>query len=813
MRANCFLSDNVMSMKLFKVFVPLILTISWCYFLDRPIHLKDNTIPSPGKFVSPFSGFWQNGNEPLDENKTFRIEGIEGTVVFDERAVPHIRSQNLEDAYFIQGYIHAMHRLWQMDFSTRAAEGRVSEIIGPKALEFDRNKRRKGLSESAKNSVEVWKQNKEIYSLLEAYSNGVNYYINNLHYKDFPIEYKLMNFSPEPWSPYRSSLFHKAMAEILCGRDQDVEMSNAKMLFSKDFKNLYPEIDALTDPVIPKGTSWDFTAYKDSSKLTTIGNVLIPIPIDSTPSGLGSNNWAINSIKSATGNPILCNDPHLSLTLPSIWYEQQISIPECNVYGVGFVGIPGIVIGFNQNIAWGITNAGWDVVDWFKIDWKDEGKTTYTLDGREEKVKYRIEEIKINNHKSFFDSIKITYWGPVVFEDSQNPKSGYAMHWIIQDPFGLTELATFVGLNKAKNYSDYRASIKNFSYPAQNLAYADREGNIALTVQGAMPIKSDQQGRFVLDGSNSQNAWKGFIDFEKTPHCINPLRGFISSANQRSTSIDYPNYYNNGDFRDYRGTIINRLLSGKNKWTIEDLKNLQFNNYSLLAETALPEMISQLDSNSLSSEASSVISSLRSWNMNYDSNSVAAIYFEIWFQTFYKLTWDEITSDSLQKYVALPSEPITIDLLKNNPGSNYFDLKSTVEKENAKYILRQALDSVTQKMKQWKNWGEYKSTRIDHMARIPSFGIPFISTSGSKDIVNASWKTWGPSWRMIVELTKDGPKAFGVYPGGQDGRPGNKHYLDMVEYWRRGEYYNLQYCQTDEDYKKITNSYFQFHSK
>lgn len=789
-------------MKIIQCIIPVSITIFWCYFLNYPIYLKDQTIPSIGNFFSPFIGFWQNGNEPLDTKvKSIPNTQYEGQVYFDERAVPHIISNSIESAYFIQGYIHAMHRLWQMDFSTRASEGRISEIIGSKALEFDKNKRRKGLAESARRSIEIWKKNTETFTLLEAYSNGINYYINQLDYKSLPIEYKLMNYRPELWSPYKSALYHKAMAEILCGRDQDIEMSNAKQFFGNDFDLLYPEYNKLTDPVIPAGTKWNFQIPKNDSASIITNPKIITIPIDSSPSGLGSNNWAISAIKSSSGNPILCNDPHLSLNLPSIWYEQQIITPELNVYGVSFAGIPGVIIGFNKDIAWGITNAGWDVVDWYKIDWKDDYKTSYIVDGNVENIKFRIEEIKIKNQKSVFDTIKITRWGPIVYEDPQNPKFDLAMHWIIQDEFNLNELLTFVKLNKSKNYKEYREALNNFSYPAQNFAFASGNGDIAITVQGAMPIKSNQQGRFIQSGAEIKNEWKGFLNFSLNPHCLNPERGFISSANQRSTTLDYPNYYNNGDFRDYRGTLINRLISQKNLWTVDDLKNLQFNNYSLIAETALPLFINNLDTNSLTFDEKAFVGKLESWNKNYDSSSIEATQFDIWFQEFYKLVWDEITQDTLRKYTSLPSEQTTINVMNSDPGIKYFDLIHTEKIENLGDILELSLDSATTKFKKInsKTWGEYKATHIDHIARIPAFGIPFISTSGSKDIINASWKTWGPSWRMVVELTKEGPVAWGVYPGGQDGRPGNKHYMDMINKWQKGEYYDLKYANNESD--------------
>lgn len=801
-------------MKFLKIIIPVVVCSLWCSILNHSLNINTLMLPPLGKFFSPFDGFWQNVKSNSYENLSHLTEtSVEGSVFFDERAVPHITSSNLNDAYFIQGYVHAMHRLWQMDFSTRAAEGRISELIGTKAIEFDKNKRRKGLAEAARMSLEEWKKFPEIFKLLESYCNGVNFYIRSLNYKDYPIEYKLMDFKPELWTPFKSSLFHKAMAETLCGKDQDVELTNAKILFGDDFKLLYPELDSMTDPVIPSETKWGFKIDSNwRQNKETIPAELIYIPEDSIPSGLGSNNWAVGRNKSETGNPILCNDPHLQLSLPSIWYEQQIITPDVNVYGVSFAGIPGVIIGFNKDIAWGITNAAWDVLDWYKIQWVDSSKKSYVLDGQTKNLEYRIEKIPVRNHDTIMDTVKLTTWGPIVYDDSKNMKYDLAMHWIIQDRFPVIELSTFVELNKASNYSEYRNAIKNFSYPAQNIAYADRSGSIALTVQGEMPLKSNQQGRFTMDGSLSHNGWHGFLSNHLNPQTLNPERGFISSANQRSTTEDFPVYYSNGDFREFRGTMINRLLSREEKWNVEEMKKLQNNNYSLLAESLLPVFLHQMDTQNLDQQKKYLIHNLNNWNYEYDSLSEQAVVFDLWMNKFYTLMWDEITKDSLKKYVSIPSEQATIHLVKNYAELKYYDIQSTSEVEDLRSLVRISFDSATIELQRTnvKSWGRYKSTHIDHLARIPSFGIPYISTSGSKDIINACWKTWGPSWRMIVELTNDGPKAIGVYPGGQDGRPGNSHYMDMVETWRKGDYYELKYCQTTDELKAIKKSELQF---
>lgn len=784
-------------MKRLKILVPVILSIAWYLLLSRSLVIGDSSLPPIGRFFSPSTGFWKNVLHP-DAVFPKTIQGLADSsqVFFDERWVPHIFARSSKDAYYIQGYVHAMMRLWQMDFASRAAEGRISELIGPKALEFDKNKRRKGLKESALKSVEAWKCCPEAFQLVQAYSDGFNAYLKTLRDADLPIEFKLMNYKPEPWSPYRSSLFHKSMSEVLCGRDMDVELTNARNFFGDDFNFLFEEMDSLTDPVIPKGTKWDYiqSIKKDSSlNLGLFEN--FDLQTEKGISGLGSNNWAVGPSKSVSGNPILCNDPHLSLTLPSIWFEQQIHTPEMNVYGVTFPGIPGVVIGFNKDIAWGVTNAGWDVMDWYKIKWKDAAKTAYEIDGQWIQTETRIEIIKVKGKADVIDTVLLTKWGPVVYTDAGSKKQDLAMHWVIQDPSDKFEMNTFFDLNKGTNYTDYRAAITQFPYPAQNFAFASASGDVAISVQGRMPIKKNQQGRFVLDGSDSKNAWQGFLEMDEVPKVLNPSRGFISSANQRSTDLTFPNYYNNGDFRDYRGTMINRLLINKEHWSVDDMKALQYNNYSLKAETAMPLFLQQIDSTNLSEYKKAIYSKLKVWNYNYDSAAIEPVYFDVWFGYFHKMVWDEILQDSTKKYIAIPSDEATINCLRLRPTSKYFDIAQTSAIETARDLVILAFDSLvnfTNQQLKVKDWAAFKDASISHLAKIPAFGVS-VRTSGSADIINAHAKTFGPSWRMIVELGKTKINAFGIYPGGQSGNPGSPHYREMIDTWSKGGYYELQF--------------------
>lgn len=769
----------------------------WLWFAGNSWTIGETSIPPLGKFLSPSEGFWWNAlsvDDPLPDELKF--DGVEGEVVLDERKVPHIFCSSDHDAYFIQGYMHAMHRLWQMDFSAMAAEGRISEIIGPKAIEFDRNKRRKGLFQAARMNVEHWEKDSFLLSRIQAYVNGVNAYIHSISPKQWPVEYKLLNHRPEPWSLYRTALFHKSMAEILCGRDKDIEMTHSKIFFKHDFNFLFPEVDSLTDPVIPKGTPWPRAEFSKEEVLQdTAGIGFFPFTTETGVSGLGSNNWAVHPSKTKNGHAILCNDPHLSLTLPSIWYEQQIHTPEYSVYGVGFPGVPGIVIGFNEQIAWGVTNAGWDVLDWYKIEWQDATMKKYKLDGQWVDTNVRLDTILVKGRQAVVDSVRMTHWGPVVYTDTAHRKFGLAMHWILHEAYEQQEFRAFLTLNRAKNYEDYRFACTQFPYPAQNFAYASRTGDIALTVSGNMPLKKNQEGRFVRDGSDRNNGWHGWLDPMLNPAHKNPARGFVSSANQRSTDVDFPVYFNDGDFRSYRGAMVNTFLSKQNEWDVDAMKNLQYNSFSLKAATCLPFLMHSVDSNKRATSGKLVWETLSQWNHYYDSASVAPVYFELWFDRFYRMVWDELKTNGSISY-ALPNEWSTMELADSIPDHIYFDYQATNVKETSRQIAAMAFDSVLQyieKHPELKDWAHYKNAEIVHLTRIPAFGRYGIRTSGNEDIINAHAKTFGPSWRMIVELGKDSIVAYGIYPGGQSGAPGSSYYDHMVEPWSKGQYNRLHF--------------------
>ena len=351
--------------------------------------------------------------------------------------------------------------------------------------------------------------------------------------KDYPLEFKLIGYQPELWSPLKSAIFLKAMAEDLSKREDDIEATNALAAFGREtFDFIYPERNPKDDPIIPPSVEYDFQpASIETNEKPVVGALgsIFHEPNEKPDKIIGSNNWAVHGSKTASGKPILCNDPHLGLSLPAIWFELQIHTPEINVYGVSLPGLPGVTIGFNEHIAWGFTNVGHDVLDWYKIKWTDETKTSYYLDGEVKKADIVYETYKVKGQPDVIDTVRYTHWGPVVHESKEHPYQDLAMHWLAHESEG-NELEALYNLNTSKNFDDYFAGLKGYHNPAQNMAFASKDGDIGIKIQGRLPLKEHEQGRFVRDGSTKASGWKGYIPYEQTPWVKNPERGFVSSA-------------------------------------------------------------------------------------------------------------------------------------------------------------------------------------------------------------------------------------------------------------------------------------------
>ncbi|MDF2159422.1 penicillin acylase family protein [Algoriphagus sp. CAU 1675] len=786
-------------MKYLGFLLVIALTVLLGYAVSIPLGPLPPTVP----LLDPNQGFWQNmlsEDELAEEEINLSNLSEPVQVLYDENLIPHIFASNEEDLYRVQGYVTAKHRLWQMEFQTRAAAGRLAEIVGPVALELDRMTRRKGLAFGAELGLKyLQEKDPELLRLVEAYADGVNQYIEELSDARLPLEYKILDYRPEPWSPYKSLLLLKYMSDMLVG-DRDLEYSNLRKILGEELLDkLYPQYPQDLDPVIEAGHSWDFTPVSISrpDSISYPSDAIVIDPLPQPEEGVGSNNWAVAGSKTKNGNPILANDPHLSLNLPSLWYSMQLTTPQHSVKGATLPGALGVISGFNEHIAWGVTNATKDARDWYKITFQDENRKAYKYGEEWRPTQFRVEEIHVKGEPVFLDTVVYTHYGPIVYDRtfrSNRQDVNFALKWTAHE--GSNEQKTFVLMNKAKNHGDYNAALDNFTAPAQNFVFASKSGDIAMRIQGKFPLKWEDQGKFFMDGADPKMEWQTYIPNEQNPSTLNPQRAFVSSANQHPVDQSYPYYVFDNSYEHYRNRRLNNRLREMSDITVEHMMALQFDDYYLHAAEALPVMLDLLgDHQSSNDKAKKYLKELKDWDFYADPGQKAPTLFYVWWNKTFNQIWQSWHEFGVP--VVTPSNYTTVQLLKNEPEGPVFDSEKTAALETASDHVRKGFDEMLEAMINWENeegdyaWANYKRTSIQHLVpQFRPFSVQNVFTGGGSGILNATSGRHGASWRMVVELG-DEIKAFGIYPGGQSGNPGSKFYKNFITKWANGEYLNF----------------------
>ena len=787
---------------------PLVALVILIYSLSTQLF----SVPPLGKLLNPFTGVVQNDHEPQLEALTLHINqsGLRDSVrvYLDDRKVPHIYASNTNDLYFTQGYVSASLRLWQMDFISYVAAGRLSEIFDKdEYFDYDRNQRRIGILESAKSALKLIEKDPVTNQILTAYSNGVNAYIHSLDYSTMPLEYKLLDYKPESWSKLKSVLILKTLGNTLSGYEEDMFMSKMMMALGEDnFNKLFPDFDTHITPVMNTAVTLSAAAipvkkpgYLDYSFITF--NTVVTKSTYNPK--LGSNSWVVSGKKTKSGFPILASDPHLGLNLPCFWVEMQLTSPEVNVYGASIPGTPSIIIGFNKNIAWGITNGADDVKDWYKLKITDDYKK-YELDGKWVDLKYRLEKIVRRGHQVFYDTVYTSVHGPIVstssFAGRQPEMKNFALKWTLHEP--SNEFLSFIKLNKAADYKGYKDAIRHFSCPVLNFTFACKDNTIAVNHQGAMPVKRPGQGKFIMDGTQSSQIYTKLVPEDSLPKLVNPACNYVLSANQHPTYPGYQYYYN-GYYSENRANRIQQLLEGEKVIDISKMQQMQLDNINSFAVEALPVLLKQVDLQRLSAAQRKELIKISKWQGTYGMKDESAVVFEHWLRNIRTYTWDEL---SLYNYaMRSPSDDVLIELIRKNPGDLYFDKVETTAKENAGDIVTEAFKTALAEFDGLKKegpaaWGDLNKVNVTHMTEIAAFSVRDLSSAGSPNGINAISANWGPSWRMVVELGER-PKAYGIYPGGQSGNIGSKYYTNFIEDWRQGKYYRLQFFLSEKEAK------------
>jgi penicillin amidase len=731
------------------------------------------------------------------------------TIHYDKYGVPHIKAKSDADLFFAQGYVTARDRLWQMEYNRRRASGRLAEIMGESKIEQDFEIRRIGLYRAAVATYDSLSS--EMKALSAAYSAGVNYYITT-HKNNLPSEFKELGYKPEPWHPVDSLVIPLAMFWRLSGSLEEElelarlvdELGTEKALELVSGKPADPETHIRwkeASAIIPE----DFG--KDGFE------VLAGLKDFSVKSGatrlIGSNNWVIDRVKSASGAPILANDPHLALLNPPIWHEIHLTGPGINVIGSTFPGVGGIIIGHNERIAWGVTNVGYDVCDLYIEQLSQDDPDMYIHKGEKKSFQKVVETIKYKDGsemKAVDKTILYTVHGPVVEEEDG---SVISLRWIGHEP--STEYRFMYLLNRASNVEEFRRALSYYRVGAQNFIYADIDGNIFYQPTGKVPIRSGAPF-LPLDGSSGESEWQSYIPYAELPHELNPREHFIATANARPVDETYPYYI--GYFFDigYRVKRIKDRLNAKDKLTFEDVRAIQADNLVLAAERLKPMLLKAVEAEKsrLPGRTLRAAEMVSQWDNRATVDSVASSVFHKWLE---RIAWntlsDDLSEDSFEFWAENPD--IIVVLLTRSEVPNdlkfdWFDNSRTSRYETRENIiarsLQDAMDELGFKygydMENW-TWGKVHTITLKHGLgkRASRYNNGPYPRSGSIDTVdNAGFSMFkgdfnsgsGPSLRMTVELKPGVEHAVNVLPGGQSGDPASKHYQDqLLNYWLKHE--------------------------
>ena len=823
------------------------------------------------------------------------LAGLSAPVVVhrDEYGIPHIYAQTIEDLFRAQGYVHAQDRFWEMDFRRHVTSGRLAELFGAEQLQTDTFLRTLGWRRVAE--TEWGMLSAETQGYLTAYAQGVDAWIEAtggpaatgrkaLQYRVLGLQQS--GYEIEPWDPIDSLAWLKAMAwDLRTNLESEIERATllTEGLTTAQVDELFPTfpydrqtpilssgevVDGQFEPGISSssppgglrgGAGGELPATTDPAGaglaelnaargvLAEVGELTARLPAllgtghgDPADTGLGSNSWVVSGDHTATGAPILVNDPHLGVSMPGIWYQIGLHC-DCGyrVAGFSFSGVPGVVIGHNDRIAWGFTNLGADVTDLYleRID-----GNRYEVDGQWHELQVRQETIRVAGGDDVTIEVRQTGHGPLVSDardqlgdlaaavplpDGSGPGGGYeyglSLAWTALRP-GSSMEALFV-LNQARDWDDFRQAAALFEVPAQNLIYADIDGNIGYQSPGVFPIRGAGDGRWPAPGWDSSYDWQGFVDFAQLPYVLNPPDGLLVTANQAVIGPQYQPLLTTDWGHGYRGDRIHELLAeatATGPLDVATMQRLLFDNHNNLADLLVPHLL-RVATPAPSASEQAALDLLRGWDGQQPAggdpgsreaaDSAAAAYFNAVWRQLLMLTFDELPTEHQPggggRYFTLMADLLTA------PDSSWWDQRDTTAIETRDDILARALSAGYQELAiaqghepaSWR-WGRMHTLRLRE-ATFGNSGIgPVealfnhgpVEVAGGTDVVNAtSWNaakgyevTVVPSMRMVVDLA-DLDTSRWIQLTGNSGHPFHRNYSDQVELWRTGELIPLRW--------------------
>jgi penicillin amidase len=782
------------------------------------------------------------------ETGIIKLPGLKDKVeVFrDKWGVPQIYASNQHDLFMAQGYIHAQDRFWQMDFWRHIGSGRLAEMFGKSQSNTDKFLRTLGWARVAQQELKQTDPN--TIAILQAYADGVNGYLRNRSGSALSLEYTVLkllnpNYQPEPWQPLHTLTWVKSMAwDMNSSLETEIQRTILKKTLTPFQENeLFPPYPK-NHPVIVTQPNASIKANSTSlvshALVPPLSQALQPIigqlaALDAllgrSGDGIGSNSWVISGQRTATGKPILANDPHLGIQMPSIWYEVGLHCTskgkDCpyNLSGFSFAGMPGVIIGHNDSIAWGFTNVDPDVTDLYIEKINPINPNQYEVNGKWVDMKLVKENIHVAGGESVSLTVRYTRHGPIISDTYQklekfNQKAGINLpqHYAIVLRWTALETSNsfraILKMNRAQNWDEFRSAVMEFDVPSQNLIYADTSGNIGYQMSGRVPIRATGDGRYPVPGWIDNSEWKGYIPFKQLPFAFNPPQDYIVTANNAAIDSNYPYLITKDWDYGFRAQRIVEMIEGqKAPISLTDVQQMQGDNKNLNAATLVPILL-KIPLNDDRLERSRSI--LQSWNFQQNQDLAAPALFE----TLWKHLLADTFQDDLPKDYWPDGENRWVEVVSNlvqQPNSPWWDNKTTSATENRDQIFRQAFAKAVDELERtlgkdphrWR-WGNLHTATFRN-ATLGKSGIapiealfnrgPF-SVSGGSSIVNATgWDAtksfevaWLPSMRMVVDLSNL-QNSLSIHTTGQSGHAFHPHYDDMISPWQKIEYHAMRW--------------------
>ncbi len=736
------------------------------------------------------------------EKGRVKLRGLEGEVEIlrDRWGVPHIYAGNLRDLFFAVGYAQAQDRLWQMEFNRRLSSGTLAEVLGEEALEMDRLTRRIGfrrVSERDWPEAETTER-----AVLEAFSAGVNAYIGGSR---LPVEFGILRYRPQPWHPVDTITFGRYMAWTLSGnwdreilRSWTVERFGAKVM--AELETPYP---AGKPGTVPPGTEAKGAGPSLDEDYKAAADLLGAL------AGTGmSNSWVVGGKKSATGKPLLGNDPHLPLQMPSIFWEFHVDSPELKAAGAGLPALPSVIIGHNDRLAWGVTNAQVDGDDLYVERVNPDDPSQYFYQDQWVDGEVVREEIKVRGRrKPVVEDVLITRHGPVISPAIKGETRTLALRSVTLEPSHQNQgLLMLMG---ARNWEEFREALRLWPAPSQNFAYADVDGNIGYQLAGLVPIRAKGHGVLPVPGWTGEYEWTGWVPFDELPSVFNPPTNWVATANNKIVDDDYP-YFLSAHWMDSpRQERIIEMLEEKERLSVEDFRRMQGDQLSLPARELVPRLLELEAKDEWSKRAQTFV---RAWNHVVAADSVGACVFEVFFTHLVRKALEEKLGSWSDFYMGRGIHPL-------KPNGTFFgeaaswllakmrDKKKWFAGRSWKEAMEEALASAVGELRhllgddvsQWQ-WGRLHRQTFRHplgqaraLSRLFNRG-PVAVGGDSNTVWQAAYapyhgyelRSWTASYRQIIDLG-DLDRSVAVIASGQSGHPGSRHYGDMIGMWQRVE--------------------------